>query len=99
MNRSDLIQLLADQFSQLSQTDAKAYVSTNLDTTNRALARGHRNEISGLGSFAVIHRAPRLGRNPRSGSFVDIPEGRQAQKALLEAVNLPAVDVAYSQPK
>jgi integration host factor subunit beta len=103
MNRSDLIQLLADRFSQLTQKDAEASVSTILDTMNRALARGHRIEIRGFGSFTVIQRAPRLGRNPRSGGAVDVPERRQAHfkvgKALREAVNVPAVDVTHSQPK
>jgi len=82
MNRSDLIQLLADRFSQLTQKDAEAAVSTILDTMNNALVRGHRIEIRGFGSFTVIHRAPRLGRNPRSGAAVDIPERRQAHSRL-----------------
>jgi integration host factor subunit beta len=76
MNRSDLIQLLADRFSQLTQKDAEAAVSAILDTMNNALMRGYRIEIRGFGSFTVIHRAPRLGRNPRSGAAVDIPERR-----------------------
>ena len=40
MNRSDLIQPLADRFSQLTQKDADAAVSAILDTMNNALARG-----------------------------------------------------------
>lgn len=103
MNRSDLIQLLADRFSQLTQKDAEAAVSTILDTMNNALVGGHRIEIRGFVSFTVIHRAPRLGRYPRSGAAVDIPERRQAHfkvgKALRESVNLPAGDVDQGQPK
>lgn len=97
MNRSDLIQLLADRFSQLTQKDADAAVSAILDTMNNALVRGHRIEIRGFGSFTVIHRAPRLGRNPRSGAGVDIPKRRALHfkfgTALREAVNLPARDI------
>ncbi len=103
MNRSDLIQILADRFSQLTQKDAEAAVSTILDTMNSALVRGHRIEIRGFGSFTIIHRAPRLGRNPRSGAAVDIPKRRaphfKVGKALREAVNLPAGDVGQGQPK
>ena len=103
MNRSDLIQLLAERFSQLTQKDAEAAVSTILDTMNSALVRGHRIEIRGFGSFTVIHRAPRLGRNPRSGAAVDIPKRRAPHfklgKALREEVNLPTGDVDESQPK
>lgn len=74
MNRSDLIQLLVERFSQLTQKDAEASVSAILDKMNNALVRRHRIEIRGFGSFTVIHPAPRLGRNPRSGAAVDIPK-------------------------
>jgi integration host factor subunit beta len=103
MNRSDLIQLLAERFSQLTQKDAEAAVSAILDTMNSALVRGHRIEIRGFGSFTVIHRAPRLGRNPRSGAAVDIPKRRaphfKVGKALREAVDSPAKNVDQGQPK
>lgn len=103
MNRSDLIQLLADRFSQLTQKDAEAAVSTILDTMNSALVRGHRIEIRGFGSFTVIHRAPRLGRNPRSGAAVEIPKRRvphfKVGKALRDGVDLPTSDVDQGQPK
>jgi integration host factor subunit beta len=93
MNRSDLIQLLADRLSQLTQKDAEAAVSTILDAMNSALVRGHRIEIRGFGSFTVIQRAPRLGRNPRNGAAVDIPKRRaphfKVGKALREAVDSP----------
>ena len=94
MNRSDLIQLLADRFSQLTQKDADAAVSAILDTMNSALVRGHRIEISGFGSFTVIRRATRLGRNLRCGAAEDIPKRRaphfKVVKAVRDAVNLPA---------
>lgn len=103
MNRSDLIQLLANRFSQLTQKDADAAVSTILDTMNNALARGHRIEIRGFGSFNVIHRAPRLGRNPRSGAAVDIPKKRvphfKVGKALREAVDSSTKNVDQGQSK
>jgi len=103
MNRSDLIQLLADRFSQLTQKDAEAAVSTILDTMNNALVRGHRIEIRGFGSFTVIHRAPRLGRNPRSGAAVEIPKRRaphfKVGKTFREAVDSPTKNVDQGQPK
>lgn len=97
MNRSDLIQLLVERFSQLTQKDAEASVSAILDKMNNALVRRHRIEIRGFGSFTVIHRAPRLSRNPRSGAAVDIPKRRpphfKVGKALRYAVDLPTRDV------
>jgi integration host factor subunit beta len=103
MNRSDLVQLLSDRFRQLTLGDAEAAVSTILESMNNAIVRGHRIEIRGFGSFSVIHRAPRLGRNPRSGAPVDIPGTRvphfKPGKALRAAVDLPTGEVAQSQPK
>ena len=98
MNRSDLVQLLSDRFSQLTQGDAETAVSTILDAMNSAMVGGHRIEIRGFGSFSVIHRAPRMGRNPRSGASVEIPAVRvphfKPGKALREAVDLPVDEVA-----
>jgi integration host factor subunit beta len=66
---------------------------------NDALVRGHRIEIRGFGSFSVNHRAPRVGRNPRSGASVAIPEKRVVHfkpgKALREAVDQRTVDLQH----
>ena len=35
-----------------------------------ALARGERIEIRGFGSFSLHYRAPRIGRNPKTGEQV-----------------------------
>ncbi|HRM94999.1 MAG TPA: HU family DNA-binding protein, partial [Alicycliphilus sp.] len=74
MTRSDLVEELAARFKQLTQRDAETAVKTILDAVGDALVRGHRIEIRGFGSFSVSHRPPRLGRNPRSGEAVAIPE-------------------------
>ena len=75
--------------------------STILEAMNSAMVRGHRIEIRGFGSFSVIHRASRMGRNPRSGAPVEIPAARMPHfkpgKALREAVDLPADEVAPAQ--
>jgi integration host factor subunit beta len=101
MNRSDLVQLLSDRFSQLTQGDAETAVSTILEAMNSAMVRGHRIEIRDFGSFSVIHRASRMGRNPRSGAPVESPAARvphfKPGKALREAVDLPADEVAPAQ--
>ena len=91
MTRSDLVEELAARFSQLTHRDAETAVKTVLDAVADALVRGHRIEIRGFGSFTVSHRPPRMGRNPRSGESVAIPEKRvphfKPGKALREAVD------------
>ena len=91
MTRSDLVAQLAERFSQLTHRDAEYAVKTILDAMGDALVRGHRIEIRGFGSFSINRRPPRLGRNPRSGESVQIPEKRvphfKPGKALREAVD------------
>lgn len=95
MTRSDLVEELAAHFGQLTQRDAEIAVKAILDAISDALVQGHRVEIRGFGSFSVNRRQPRLGRNPRSGESVLIPEKRvphfKPGKALREAVdqNMP----------
>ena len=91
MTRSDLVEELAARFSQLTHRDAEFAVKTILDAMSDALVRGHRIEIRGFGSFSINRRPPRMGRNPRSGESVAIPEKRvphfKPGKALREAVD------------
>lgn len=76
MTRSDLVDQLAERFSQLTHRDAELAVKTILDALSEALENGHRVEIRGFGSFSVSHRPARIGRNPRSGEQVMVPEKR-----------------------
>jgi integration host factor subunit beta len=104
MTRSDLVALLADRFGQLTQRDTELAVKTILDAMTDALAHGHRIEIRGFGSFSISRRPPRVGRNPRSGDQVTIPEKLvphfKPGKALREAVdsNVPVRSLAASGP-
>lgn len=90
MTRSDLVNALAERFTQLTHRDTEYAVKTLLEAMADALAKGHRIEIRGFGSFSVTRRPPRTGRNPRSGALVSVPEKRvphfKAGKALREDV-------------
>ena len=91
MTRSDLVEALAARFGQLTHRDAEFAVKAILDAMGEALVKGHRIEIRGFGSFSVNRRSPRIGRNPRSGESVMIPEKRvphfKPGKALREQVD------------
>ncbi len=45
-----------------------------LDAMAQGLATGQRIEIRGFGSFDLNYRPPRVGRNPKSGDRVQVPE-------------------------
>ena len=94
MTKSELIAALAARYSQLAARDTDYAVKTVLDAMTQALAEGQRIEIRGFGSFSLSERAPRVGRNPKSGEQVMVP-GKQvphfkAGKELRERVDLEA---------
>ena len=74
MTKSDLIARLAERFPQLVAKDADFAVKMILDAMSDALAKGDRIEIRGFGSFSLNYRPPRVGRNPKSGDKVSVPE-------------------------
>ncbi len=76
MTKSELIARLAERYPQLVAKDADFAVKTILDAMTDALARGQRIEIRGFGSFSLNRRPPRIGRNPKSGEKVMVPEKR-----------------------
>jgi integration host factor subunit beta len=73
MTRSDLVDRLHGRFRTLLHDDAKSAVSVVLDALIATLAAGNRAEIRGFGSFELVYRKPRLGRNPKSGERVPVP--------------------------
>ncbi|KAG0162549.1 hypothetical protein DFQ30_001754, partial [Apophysomyces sp. BC1015] len=74
MTKSELVAQLALRFPQLVLKDADFAVKAMLDAMSDALANGHRIEIRGFGSFALNRRPARIGRNPKSGESVQVPE-------------------------
>ncbi len=76
MTKSELIARLAERYPQLVAKDAEFAVKTILDAMAATLAAGNRVEIRGFGSFALSYRPPRIGRNPKSGEKVLVPEKR-----------------------
>lgn len=76
MTRSDLVNLLAEHFPQLTHRDAELAVKAILDSMSDALARGHRIEIRGFGVFEPRPRKKGMGRNIKTGDAVKIPNGK-----------------------
>jgi len=74
MTKSELISRLAAHFPQLVASDAELAVKMILDAMSKSLAQGQRIEIRGFGSFGLNYRPPRVGRNPKSGERVQVPE-------------------------
>ncbi|WP_347950301.1 integration host factor subunit beta [Pokkaliibacter sp. MBI-7] len=72
MTKSELIERLVARHPDMPIKDVEAAVKTILDHMSEALARGDRIEIRGFGSFSLHFRAPRVGRNPKTGESVPL---------------------------
>ncbi len=77
MTKSELIErIVAAQSqisgSQLTSKDVELAVKTMIEQMSNALASGERIEIRGFGSFSLHYRAPRIGRNPKTGESVGL---------------------------
>ena len=75
MNKTDLIQRLADQH-QLSKAEAGRILDTLLDTVVTAVKKGDTVTIPGFGSFKQHARAARNGVNPSTGDKIKIPAAK-----------------------
>lgn len=72
MTKSELIERIAEQQDQLSLKDVELAVKLMLEHMSQLLAAGERIEIRGFGSFSLHYRAPRVGRNPKTGDSVEL---------------------------
>ena len=92
MTKSELIERLADKLSHLSAKDVELAIKEILEMMAQTLSKGERIEIRGFGSFSLHYRAPRVGRNPKTGESVEltgkyVPHFKPG-KELRERVNL-----------
>lgn len=74
MNRSELISLLADKNPHLTASDVELVVKGVMNSIGNHLVNGGRVELRGFGSFSIRTKAQRLGRNPKTGEKVHVPE-------------------------
>ncbi|QIZ76609.1 integration host factor subunit beta [Ferrimonas lipolytica] len=72
MTKSELIERLASKQSHLSCKDVEGAIKEMIEQMAGALENGDRIEIRGFGSFSLHYRAPRVGRNPKTGQSVEL---------------------------
>ena len=74
MTKSELIGQLAAKHPQLDYRDVELAVKELLAQMSASLASGDRIEVRGFGSFSLHYRAPRVGRNPKTGASVAVSD-------------------------
>ena len=77
MTKSELIERIVTAQTQsagsaLTSKDVELAVKTMIEQMSQTLASGDRIEIRGFGSFSLHYRAPRIGRNPKTGESVGL---------------------------
>ncbi|OGT53219.1 MAG: DNA-binding protein HU [Gammaproteobacteria bacterium RIFCSPHIGHO2_12_FULL_42_13] len=89
MNRSEMIDLIADQ-AEITKGSATRALDALIDSITVSLKKGDPVVLMKLGSFIVKQRAAREGRNPQTGEKIKIKATKvvsfKAGKALKEAV-------------
>ncbi len=76
MTRQDLVDKICAKNEHLRRQDVEKVVKVIFDSISQALALGKSVSIRGLGTFIVKHRKARIGRNPKTGEFVEVPAKR-----------------------
>ena len=92
MTKSDLIEQPSASRMHMPAKDVEAAIKEILEQMASTLQNGDRIEIRGFGSFSLHYRAPRVGRNPKTGDKVEltgkyVPHFKPG-KELRERVNI-----------
>lgn len=73
VTKKEIVMKVAND-TNLTQVDVKRVVQKTLDVIMESLENGETVELRNFGVFKVKHRKSRLGRNPRTGEEVPVPE-------------------------
>jgi integration host factor subunit beta len=90
MTKAELIEEVS-KVVEMTRKDSETIVETIFDSIVNSLHKGDKIEIRGFGSFRTRQRQPRVGRNPKTGSRVEVPSKRipffKPSKELRDLVN------------
>ena len=91
MTKSELIQKITTKNSFLYQKDVYKIIDTLFNSVTKALKDGDRIELRGFGTFTTKLRDARIGRNPKTGEPVAIPQKKmpffKMGKSMKERIN------------
>jgi integration host factor subunit alpha len=75
MTKADIIEALYEKVG-FSKKDAAELVELIFDTIKNTLSDGEKIKISGFGNFVVRDKRARTGRNPQTGTSIQISARR-----------------------
>ncbi|MCI8533214.1 MAG: HU family DNA-binding protein [Lachnospiraceae bacterium] len=90
MNKAELITAVAEN-ADITKKDAEKALKAFVDVVTEELKKGEKVQVVGFGTFEVLERAAREGRNLHTGEPIQIPACKapkfKAGKALKDALN------------
>ncbi len=90
MTKAEIVKALKEQAGLATLTQAETAYENLFTIIGAALKSGDAVSISGFGSFKVVDRAARKGRNPQTGKEIDIPASKAVKftpgKALKDSL-------------
>jgi len=98
MVRSELLQKLCDHHSNLKRKDLENIVETIFVEISDALARGENVEIRGFGTYKLIKRNARIGRNPKNSEIIQIPK-KKAVKWKMSKTFFARLNKSFTENK
>ena len=91
MTKSELILKITSKNSYLYHNDVYKIIDTLFNCVTKALKDGDRVELRGFGTFTTKLRNARIGRNPKTGDPVAIPQKKmpffKMGKSMKERIN------------
>ena len=89
MTKAELVSKIAKD-AKISKTSAEKALNSFTANVTVALKKGGKMTLTGFGTFSVVQRKARKGRNPQTGKDIKIPATKVAKfkagKKLKEAV-------------
>ena len=71
--KSQILDQLANSYPNFLRRDLKKALNLVLNEIIKTVGKGKNVQIRGFGCFKIKQLKPRIGRNPKDGSRVDIP--------------------------
>lgn len=75
MNKVEFVKAIADE-AGLTVKDSGAFVDAFIEVTKQSLAKGDPIVLVGFGSFDVVERKARPGRDFKTGKMIDVPASK-----------------------
>lgn len=90
MTKAELVDVIRKKAGLETKAQTERFLDATIDSLIEALKKGDSVSFTGFGSFKVVQRAARKGRNPRTGKEINIPASKAVKftvgKQLKESV-------------